>query len=272
MFMAMHPDPDTSAGNAAANATPGELLAAAREAAGLTVDELAVALNLLPGQVRALEGGDMRALGGDVFARGHLRNAARCLGVDPQPLLESYDRARGCPRAAASVAGAGRLPPSLDQSVGNWPWGVAAALLVVGVLWWWQREPAQAPVAVAAPEAQVSGAGVAGPALRQVPPLAVSVAARTVAGEPLPELYDRLELAFSAECWVEVLDAEGELLLADLRRAGDRIALEGRAPFELVLGYAPGVSVTLNGEPVTVSTRGDQRRARLTVGDARARL
>lgn len=57
-----------------------------------------------------------------------------------------------------------------------------------------------------------------------------------------------LTLTFSAECWVEVSDADGDVLAADLQAAGSALQLRGRAPFDVKLGNALAVDILLNGE------------------------
>ena len=57
-------------------------LRAAREAAGLSLDEVAQQLKLAPRQVRALEEDDFGVLPGRTFVRGFVRNYARLLNLD----------------------------------------------------------------------------------------------------------------------------------------------------------------------------------------------
>jgi len=66
----------------------GAELRAARETQGLSVSEVAHQLKLAPRQVEALEAGRFEALPGGTFVRGMLRNYARLLKLEPEPLLE----------------------------------------------------------------------------------------------------------------------------------------------------------------------------------------
>lgn len=66
-------------------------LSAAREAAGITLDDVARRLRLAPRQVSAIERGDWSALPGVAFARGALRSYGRLLGVDVEPLVEELN-------------------------------------------------------------------------------------------------------------------------------------------------------------------------------------
>lgn len=76
---------------------------------------------------------------------------------------------------------------------------------------------------------------------------------------------DRLRLSFADECWVEVVDDRGDVLQADLLRAGRELNLSGRAPFTVRLGNAEAVSVVLNGEPFEFDAPAGERVLTLTV-------
>lgn len=63
---------------------------------------------------------------------------------------------------------------------------------------------------------------------------------------------DLIGFSFTQECWLEVSDAEGDVLIADLQRAGSRLQLQGKAPFDVKLGNAPSAAIELNGNKVTI--------------------
>jgi cytoskeleton protein RodZ len=60
---------------------------------------------------------------------------------------------------------------------------------------------------------------------------------------------DTITLKVSADSWIEIHDAIGQKVLVDLARAGDTYELHGHAPFSVLLGFAQGVSIELNGKP-----------------------
>ncbi len=66
---------------------PGARLRAAREAAGLSLDQVAQQLKLAPRQVKALEEESFGELPGRTFSRGFVRNYARLVHLDAQDLL-----------------------------------------------------------------------------------------------------------------------------------------------------------------------------------------
>jgi cytoskeleton protein RodZ len=100
----------THAAAAASEPGPGAALQEERRRQSLSLTDVARQLKLAPRQVEALERDDFAALPGPVFVRGFLRNYARLLGLDPEPMVRTVDRlmapgmaAEGEPRAVASL-------------------------------------------------------------------------------------------------------------------------------------------------------------------------
>lgn len=84
-----------------------EQLVAAREARGLSADDITRQLKLAPRQVQAIEQGDWAALPGLAFVRGVLRGYGRVLDADLEPLIATV---------SASMHAADLRPSaSLDQ-------------------------------------------------------------------------------------------------------------------------------------------------------------
>ena len=84
------------------------------------------------------------------------------------------------------------------------------------------------------------------------------------ASAPLPEGRSRLTFTFETESWVEIREANGEILYSALNPAGSRKEIVGTAPFTMVIGNASGVRLTRNGEPVVLTPRASDV-ARLTL-------
>ena len=71
---------------------------------------------------------------------------------------------------------------------------------------------------------------------------------------------DEMTFSFSDQCWVEITDGRGEKIYADLNQSGDVMSVYGVAPFEVLLGRAPGVTMTYKGNKVDLTryTTSDQ--------------
>lgn len=76
---------------------------------------------------------------------------------------------------------------------------------------------------------------------------------------------DTLLFSFSGECWLEVTDANGDVLAADLFQAGDKFKAEGKAPFDVMMGNVRLVTVSLNGEIYDLKPNGFRKTLRTLV-------
>lgn len=73
---------------------------------------------------------------------------------------------------------------------------------------------------------------------------------------------DTITLKISADSWLEIYDADGAKVMVGLARAGDAFDLHGTAPFSVLLGFAQGVNISLNGnafDPAPYSRSGVAR-------------
>jgi cytoskeleton protein RodZ len=114
--------------------------------------------------------------------------------------------------------------------------------------------PAPAAPAVAAPTVTAPVAPAA-PA-----PTATAPAAPAVAGQ------GQVQLQFTADCWTQVTDGAGKVLLSGLKRKGESVSLSGKPPFSVRLGYARGAQVSYNGQAVNVAPFTSGETARLKLG------
>ena len=153
--------------------TAGAILAHARHAAGLSIDDVAVQLKLAPRQVVALEHDDFAALPGRTFIRGFTRNYARLLRLDVDGVLDALPgelgSAPGAPSLAATSRAIGEMPRERASRPGIARWLIPLILIaiVAGAAYYEFARPPAAPT----PE----------PAAPVAPPPAVTVAPVTSA-------------------------------------------------------------------------------------------
>ncbi|WP_161867572.1 RodZ domain-containing protein [Pseudomonas yangonensis] len=142
-------------------------------------------------------------------------------------------------------------------------------------------EPGEAPEETAtaeqpaaesgAAEGETADAGAEAPVAPEQDQPAVTATAPAPVAEPaapaaVPAGQGALKVQFTADCWTQVTDADGKVLLSALKRSGERIELTGKAPLKLHLGFARGAQVTYNGESVDVTPHISGETARLTLG------
>lgn len=112
-----------------------------------------------------------------------------------------------------------------------------------------QQPVAQQPVAPASPATPVA------PVAPTEAPAAPVVAS---AGQGV------VKVQFSADCWTQVTDADGKVILEGLKRKGASLEVAAKAPVQLRLGFAQGAQVSYNGQPVEVTpARGGTARLKL---------
>jgi cytoskeleton protein RodZ len=123
--------------------------------------------------------------------------------------------------------------------------------------------PVTAPIvatpATPAPAAPVAAAPAA-PAVPAPTAAAPAPAAPAVAGQ------GQVQLQFTADCWTQVTDGAGKVLLSGLKRKGDSVSVSGKPPFSVRLGYARGAQVSYNGQAVNVAPFTSGETARLKLG------
>lgn len=75
-----------------------------------------------------------------------------------------------------------------------------------------------------------------------------------------------LKFDFTNPSWVQVIDATGAVLFKGLNKAGAELALNGVAPFKIVIGNVDGTSLVYNGEQVDLVAPSGKNILRLTLG------
>jgi cytoskeleton protein RodZ len=275
----------------------GRELAAAREAQGLALADVAQQLKFAPRQLEALEQEHFAALPGATFAKGMVRSYARLLKLDPEPLLQ---RVAGHFEVPDSNRLAARYHQPVPFSDGGRKstfvyLGLSAGVLVLvgAVAYGWHQERLAAgksnETAVAkAPSNEIKPRAAPVPVQAAAAPLAV-VPERTksvtaVAVPPVPALEPekpkvvapekpravgagphRLVVRTEGEAWIEIKDAADRMLVSSLNPPGSERVVRGKPPYSLVIGNASNVTVLYDDKPIDLAPHTRQDVARLTV-------
>jgi len=112
----------------------GSDLAAAREASGLTLDDIAERTRVRRTVIERIEADDFSLCGGDVYARGHIRTIAGVVGTDPVPLVAEFDRLHAPHGPSATEVFEADMSTQRERRGPNWTAAMAAALVVVAVI------------------------------------------------------------------------------------------------------------------------------------------
>ncbi|KGE52322.1 RodZ domain-containing protein [Xanthomonas axonopodis pv. vasculorum] len=246
----------------------GQHLSEAREAAGLSVDEVAGKLRMPAHVVRALEQEDWQRLGAPVFVRGQLRSYARLLRVDLQPLLQQATIAPIEPVKLVSHTHTPRARRILESTARKAMYVVITGVFAVPV-WYATRShlDGKAPSMVSLdsmPEAAKSAApgnsaaqpaaaprGQPAPYIASMTPVPRATAdAQSPAAAVAPT--GSLSLSFSGDSWVQILAPDGSAVEKALIRAGEQRTYSPGQVGRIVLGNASAVQVQQGGSIVDV--------------------
>lgn len=283
-------------------ASAGGMLRAARQAAGVHIEALAVSLKVPVSKLEALEADNFEAMPDAVFARALASSVCRSLKLDPVPVLALMPQSNA-PKLSVDHAGINatfkdgteqsRVGPALARLMR--PAFLAAMVLLVGAaaLVFYPQSQEQglpvasdlstaAPLAVAPamPEssaaAPVTAAVVAAVEAGLTRPSAAVDSMAPIAPAPVPsasvaiaavDVAQNPVLLFRAlgESWVQVRDASGITIFQKLLTAGESVAAPGKPPFSVVVGKADATEVLVRGKVLDLASVSKDNVARFEV-------
>ncbi|WIX31629.1 DUF4115 domain-containing protein [Salinicola sp. JS01] len=121
----------------------GEMLRAERERQRLSLDEVALQLNLRPSVVEGLEQDNFEQVPIAAYRRGYVRAYARLLGMNERQVVSAYNAAHGQSDIERKLSPVNTTRP--PSRVGAWIFRLFTLLVIVGLigltlLWWQSRE------------------------------------------------------------------------------------------------------------------------------------
>lgn len=119
-----------------ANLSLGDRLKAAREEKNLSVEQVCANLRLGQKQVQALESNDFDVLPDAMITRGFIRNYARLLGLDAEPLLQAYRMHSPEPLVKAISIPSANIVISNEQKKLWMPYAIASAVIALLLAVW----------------------------------------------------------------------------------------------------------------------------------------
>lgn len=255
---------DSGYGDAAA----GRLVAAAREGAGLSIEDVAAATRIRVAIIRSIEQGDYAAAGGDFYARAHLKSIAKAVGADPDAILREYDRGKSQEQERSletvpvvGVTSSPQFEPEKDVTAARRPasrWAAAAAVVVlilaavVGVRWMTndgdgpsQAGPGPSPTETTEPSPDPKPSDEPDQPTGTTP----STSATTQSGVHLVVTAD------VARSWILVSRADGSEAFQGVVETGQSMDFQDPTKLTVRFGYGLGVTVSINdrelGRPCT---------------------
>lgn len=287
----------------AAGAGPGGAGAALlqeRRRQGLSIGDISRQLKLSVRQIEALERDDYSAYKGPVFIHGFIRNYAKLLGLDPDPLIRATDSMLNPPiaHAAPEPERVPRADAQLQDKPRRWPAVAALVVIAVALLSYFagrtrpdgeHNAPSVAARESLAPSTHAPGegaktetkapveAGVKKSPGKPTPrgdmkaALPSTAESATAAAQANPELAAdtvarvKVRMIFEEESWVEIKDRAGNTVFGQLNPAGSRRSVSAEPPLSVVVGHAAGVRMFVDDKPVDLASHTRVDVARLTL-------
>ena len=227
----------------------GEVLAAARSQAGLTITQVSQRTRIRETIIGGIERDDFSACGGDFYARGHIRAIARAVGVDSEPLVAEYDSSHGTPQASTAAGIPGSPAPLRLRQRRRPHWSVALLVALA------------AATGVVTYHLVASGHAGGAPAAARTPAVSVHKAARrhpAAKNTPAPpegrpgsrEVVISLT-AVNEACWADLTTPGGATIFAGILGPGTSKTWTQRRAVTLELGNPGAVTLTVDGKTRT---------------------
>ncbi len=269
-----------------------------RESKDVTLQQIAQLTNIPEKKLALMEAHDFSVLGTETFATGYLKSYAKMLGVDSAVFIQVYRDALNLNEPSPdtqtqSLSVVGPFAPLVKK--------LNLLHLSIGVIVIWfvtmvfmgsddgevsvssepgkrelssqPREKYEDSIILVGSNLNVSGlAKVTGSQSEGSPEdlvqagfgeASTSIDSSAASLEATEE--DLLVFSFSGECWLEIKDASGSVLIAELQQKGDNQRIFGQAPFEVMLGNSRVVTLALNGEVIAIESKQGKKTLRLTV-------
>lgn len=274
-----------------------------RESKDVTLQQIAQLTNIPEKKLALMEAHDFSVLGTETFATGYLKSYAKMLGVDSAVFIQVYRDALNLNEPlldtqTQSLPVVGPLAPLVKKiNILHLSIGVIVIWFVTMVfmgsddsevsvssepakreLSSQPREKYEDSIILVGSNSNVSGldtsdlAKITGSQSEGSPEDLVqadfgdaSTSNDSSAASSEGTEEDLLVFSFSGECWLEIKDASGSVLIAELQQKGDNQRIFGQAPFEVMLGNSRVVTLALNGEVISIEPKSGKKTLRFTV-------
>jgi cytoskeletal protein RodZ len=233
--------------------TPGAKLRAAREAQGLSIQDVATRTRIAQRQLEAVERDDYAALPGIPYAVGFARAYARAVDLDEVAIAAEVRHG-----VHNSDIGANRYeafepvdPARVPSRTLAWTAALIVVVLIAGFTIWRTQlltPPTGEEIAQDQAQPQAAPAGVAAP----IPPAAQ------------PVVFTAVD-----DVWLRIYDEAGERLKDGLMKKGESFTLPAEAKGPMILtGRPQALNVTVGGKPVAALGAPDRTIADVPVSAA----
>ena len=226
----------------------GSSITQARKSAGLSIEDLSASTNIRTALLKEIESNNFANCGGETYARGHIRNIATKLGVDPLIFIAAFeDEQMHTDRSMKELL--------VENSVMRQPeearkvsWKVLATISVSSLFIAGLAQiiiSNTASVEIPEPIASITATESATPS-----PEATEATPTEQATVSTGEGVELVVSATRAKSWLFVSDATGRTLFSGQMSRGSSKTFRTDVSLNVKIGNAGGVDLTVNGKKV----------------------
>lgn len=222
----------------------GDILRKTREYYGQSLAQVEGSLNIRASQLDALEKLKLDKLPGRVYAIGFVRAYSEYLGLDGDKMVHLFKAQSVGKEAKPNL----QFPVTYDEN--NTPNLAIILTAIVGLILLIAFLSIKAPSPYKESIPPVPKALMQGYVSPVEKPKAVSpktVDPKTVTTKAKAQ---KIELVITQDSWIEIKDTEGEKLISQVLRAGDKYILPNKEGLKLTTGNAGGVEVHVDGKKI----------------------
>lgn len=223
--------------------TLGTLLRDAREAARLSIEEVSQSTNVRVGLLREMENNNFLHCGGDTYARGHLRNIAQLIGLDPMILITAFNEEHSSERRAIGdlLSESNVIQAPVEKKAVSWKVPAALSLLILFSLGVIQIFISNQADEVINPVVVESATPTPTPTPTPSATETVSAATNESASEKILILS-----AIRGNSYIDVI-VDGTRIIKGSLFQGDTKTFSGERAISIYLSNPAGIDVTYNG-------------------------
>lgn len=230
----------------------GSMISKARKDAGLSIEDLSAATNIRTTLLRDIEDNNFSQCGGQTYARGHLRNIAIKLNIDPQIFLTVFeDEQMRVDRTMQDLLVENNVMRE-PKEVRKVSWKVlvtisVASLLVAGLAQIIVSNDSTPDIPVASQETPTTSPS---PEATPEPSATQEVVPTDEATISTGQGVEVIFTATRARSWLFVSDSSGRVLFSGQISVGVTKTFSSDLTLNLKIGNAGGVDLTVNGKKI----------------------
>ena len=226
----------------------GSSITQARKSAGLSIEDLSASTNIRTALLKEIESNNFANCGGETYARGHIRNIATKLGVDPLIFIAAFeDEQMHTDRSMKELLVENSVMRQPEE-VRKVSWKVLATISVSSLFIAGLAQiiiSNTATVEIPEPIASITATESATPS-----PEATEATPTEQATVSTGEGVELVVSASRAKSWLFVSDATGRTLFSGQMSRGSSKTFRTDVSLNVKIGNAGGVDLTVNGKKV----------------------